>query len=199
MSRLWKPKGSLWLPVFKPAMSFGKKWFPCCGGTFCVNQLCKFADRPDQMIVDLGAGGWIDTSRCDSCDQIAGQYTLDVNPNTSCEWIYEEEDPCAGCGGCTETGLAIILSVGIHDAPANHWRFELCVKMSWGSTTDTDSVAEAWSSITSDNTDCFFLGGTGVGDKLQMDSDIHTFDICGGSSGRMCTGNLPDPVFIWEP
>jgi len=172
-------------------------WYPCCDdAASCVNNLCDFAARPNQMVVDLGVGGWVDTVRCDSCDQIAGQYTLDRSG--TCEWQYIEDNPCADCGGCTGTGLRITLRIDLGVA-ANTWRWELCVIMTWASTTDTDGVANSWVTDDEDNTDCFFLGGTGIGDKVELTREANPFSTCGSASGNMCTGDLPDPVYAWEP
>ncbi len=52
--------------------------FPRCCGEDCAGQCAWYPEGPDEVVLDLGAGGWTDTWGCDQCDEIAGEYTLDM-------------------------------------------------------------------------------------------------------------------------
>ena len=60
---------------------------PCCCG-----------NSPREWIADFGAGGWTD-NRCDGCDEIQGEFTLEHNTTVSgshltCLFAYLVDDYC---------------------------------------------------------------------------------------------------------
>ncbi len=65
----------------------------CCGRIDC----CVCHPQPDQILVDVGAGGWLEAQCIDPCcSLVAGEYTLDLNADGSqdgkCAWAFCQDN-----------------------------------------------------------------------------------------------------------
>ncbi len=193
MSRIRKPKGSLWLPYYKPAVSFARGWYNCCPVSESNCFGCTIAGgAPEEMIIDLGAGGWIDDD-CDYCDQITGQYTLDKF--STCWWIYEESNVCIPTIWF-HWPKQFFLQAVIVSGLVLDWRWEVRVLLHhyFVGGHPSDSIAIYHSAESSDS-DCLILGGSGVDDKLQLDKTSESHD----PLYFACSGIMEDPIFLWIP
>ena len=164
----------------------------CCPEDNCP--YCKFATKPTEWKADLGAGGWVDSVTCDFCDQVAGEYTLDLtDPASSCIWQYYAEGVCGAMS-------SVVVTLKTRWVAAGQWKWRLDAVLYKWTTTDTTCIRQCWDSadsVFSANPNCYDLGGVGSGDKIQMDHvACGDSPFCGTS---LCTGSLPDPVHIWVP
>ncbi len=66
----------------------------CCGRIDC----CVCHPQPDQILVDVGAGGWIKELCLLGCPLLAGEYTLDLNADGNqdgkCAWAFCKDNYC---------------------------------------------------------------------------------------------------------
>lgn len=111
----------------------------CCKTT--IGLCCACDDAPQQWIADLGAGGWIDGTCCsDSCEQVAGEFTLDylgLFLGGSCEWRYKQEvciwPGLAGgliCQGCEDDALVFEITLFLREVAAGKCRYFVNVNIS---------------------------------------------------------------------
>lgn len=66
----------------------------CC----CRRLPCCCGNSPREWVVDFGAGGWTD-GRCDQCDEVLGEFTLEHNTSITgheltCLFTYIIDDWC---------------------------------------------------------------------------------------------------------
>ena len=159
----------------------------CCSGGPLDCYECTFAVRPRQLVLDLGEGGWT-TVECDGCPNIQGQYTVE-DFYSACLWQYEENNMCE------YNGKFPILRIRFsHNfLPDPGWRWKVVVDL-FVIATSLLSTATYYSAITEDE-DCWALGGTGPGDKIQLDkfSEEHQGPIF------LCADTLPDIIHVWLP
>lgn len=173
----------------------------CCPEDECEE--CNFDTKPSQWIVDLGAGPFWTDDRCDYCDQVGGQYTLDDDSGsnaysdcifggteTVCGWIYELDNPCSDS---VSGSLRITL---FHDRRGVGWKWSVCVWLTMSTATELYSFRAFWSSDVTESVNCWDLGGEGALDKIQL-----TLDSEGSSGNAACTATpgMPTNIDIWVP
>jgi len=157
---------------------------------------CNFGNRtdprtiPDEMILDLGAGGLMD-DRCVECDTISGQYTLPKStgcggpPDVTCDWGDSFGDLCSTDWYCGAKTLS--MCARIEDDLGGGWQWTARVEVGSGISCSHISIFQSTGS-TSD--DCFALGGSGSSDKISLTrTSTINYDLC--------TGTLPATVDLW--
>ena len=151
---------------------------PCCGQSeVCPN--CTFASRPTEFVLDFGAGGWTEEN-CTYCDQVAGEFTL--ARSSVCIWVYYLAEPC----GYTST---VFIWLQIETVAPDSWRWKAWVVLDRAAETEATAV---YYSDTTDESDCWYLGGTSDSDKLTLTKDSD-------ADGTMCDGALPGTIEMWKP
>lgn len=199
---MFRPKytrrqSGLWLPI----MMMGEgpwKFNPCrkcCPGPGDCAE-CVFDSKPLEWFADLGIGGWNDDD-CDYCDQVSGQYTLDLlNPSVpnSCTWRFLNEGVCTLHAGLAD--LIITLSHNV-PVPGGNWNWRLDVEMEPQEPIQERSIARYETSTDTANENCWFFGGQGAGNKITLDkvSDDHYANFLFFSPP--CQDALPAACEIW--
>jgi hypothetical protein len=192
---------SIWTNTGKLVVNGSGKVITCntcpCGEAFCD---CI----PDSLIVDVGAGGWVDED-CDYCDQVTGQFTLaktsEFSAETYCEATYYYEE----CPVCEEL------------CPDRHAGFRIVASVTYTIATDTYSISIAFR-IESNNNDtalCFskddatdstfadatYVNASIVGPTpLVISRTSNTHQAWGGATPcpglQVCTGTLAATVSV---
>lgn len=158
----------------------------CCGEGICDR--CTYASKPDPWIMDVGAGGWVD-ELCDHCDQVSGEYTLDEWFPSVCIWRYTL-DPA-----CTSPGASYYFQVSLSHFPVGvgaswKWQGYIEIRDSWYGSIFSEAY---YDSAESTDSDCWDLGGNGVGNKITLNKASETHQL------GVCSSTLPATVDVWAP
>lgn len=149
---------------------------------------CTFADRPEEWILDLGAGGWTD-NECAECDEIQGEYTLLVHPMPgACTWLYTVPNYCGtkwlcmSLAACVAGGKyrAYVAISDICDPPVKPYSRHI-----WESEVIGDDCLSLLDEVT---------GKMALNNILWPVGSVH---VGLGGEGPPCLGGLPVPIYAW--
>jgi hypothetical protein len=156
------------------------KW-GACDETDCGNCTARW-DTANDAVVDLGAGGWVD-SLCIKCDQVIGEWN--VGHNTGCTWYQAY---ASWCGNATLVLDLRIVTVG------GDSRMDFYVQILEQAVPALPSSLATYQSALMSDADCDgFFGANGKA-TLTKQTDTHTPDIL---SRYQCSGSLPSTVYAW--
>ena len=175
--------------------------YPCCCAKEWCEPFCKWTNEgPDEFIVDLGVGGWVDRANlCDQCNEVSGQFVLSrqypLDPELrSCSWKYTSLEWCQQSDGSCDAWykLEITFGIGNKSGSETEWDYGLFVSLMTGDLVNCTAIQNATYASDSDvfGTNCqsVFVDGKVTLDKVGTETKYNWYP---------CTGTLPAQVEAW--
>lgn len=196
-SGLYLPRGGLVGPDRKrPTSRRMMPGYPCCcqKKVNCTNNAnCSFTGH-NELLVDLGVGGWAN-NLCDRCDEVAGEFIVQLGVLSGCNWIYGLGDTWCTESGCS-VELRIVVGVGFagshcNAVSSNQWGMWVYLTLDCAGSFPITSACYTGSTVSAGN-DCFSVFTSGT---MNMTKQL---EYSGGSTGHCNGGTLPNTVTISE-